>query len=234
MCLVHSSEPSVIQVRTISVAPYGIDTGEELKGIYYEFVESLALESGYAAEHYIFPYARIIHELKFGITDITIMFKYAELKEYVDYLVPLPPIKNVVVGLKNKKFTSIKQLKGKTIAYLRGAKFSVQIDEDDEIVKYYTRDFRNGIEMLAAGRVDAVIGPYEALVYAAKLTNQKDDLLGSPFVVSERTPWLQMSKKSKYKTKSNKISLAFKNMIKNNYYAILREKYALNVPAVDP
>jgi len=156
------------------------------------------------------------------------MFKYDELNEYVDYLVPLPPIKNVIVGLKNRNFSSIKQLKGKAVAYLRGAKFSDEIDKDDEIIKYFTKDFRNGIEMLAAGRVDAVIGPYEALLYAVKMTNQKDNLLGLPLVVSERTPWLQISKKSKYIANSKKISLVFKKMMKNNYFTKLREKYTLD------
>jgi polar amino acid transport system substrate-binding protein len=214
-----------IQMRTINVAPYGINTKNKSEGIYYELAELLSLKSEMKTDHYIYPYSRIIHEMKYGLSDVTIMFKYDELNEYVDYLIPLPSIKNVIVGLNGNHFSSIKELKGKTIAYLRGAKFSAEIDHDKDIHKYLTSNLVNGIKMLVVGRVDAIIGPYQAILYAAKIAGKRKNLLGSPLVVSERTPWLQISKKSKFRGKSEKLSLTFNSLLENGHFLEILKKY---------
>jgi len=218
-------EVELLQVRTIGVSPYGIVSPNSSSGIYYDLAEMLADETGYKAEHYIYPYARIIHELKSGQTDVTIMFKYQELEEFVTYIAPLPSIKNVVVGLKGKSVHSIDELQGKSIAYLRGAKFSQIIDNDSNIEKHYTKDFRKAVEMLAIGRVDAIIGPYEALLLAAKEVGFSTKSLGKPWVVSERVPWLQISKKSQHKASISRLLMTFKKILQRGELDILRRKY---------
>ena len=113
----HSQEDNILQIRTISIPPYGIKSEDGFSGIYYDLANTLAKESGYAVSHNIYPYARIIHELKFGKTDLTIMFKYRELEDHVVYIAPLPSLKNVVIGLQGNYFPDIKSLKYKNIAY---------------------------------------------------------------------------------------------------------------------
>jgi polar amino acid transport system substrate-binding protein len=217
-----------MQLRTIGVAPYGVESNDAYKGIYYEITELMLASSEFKADHYIYPYVRIMHELKSGVTDMTIMFKYDELKEHVDYLVPLAPIQNVVVGLQNLEINSLVGLEGKTLGYLRGAKLSDEIDNNDKIEKYLIPDFKRGVEMLAFGRVDAIIGPYEALVFAAKMTGQKSDFFGVPIVVSERTPWLQISKKSAFRKDAKKITGIFERLVAEGSLAQIRNKYTLN------
>ncbi len=82
-------------------------------GIYFDIANLIVREIGYEAEHHIYPYARIVHELKVGLTDLTIMYKYKELEEYVTYIAALPTLKNVVIGIKGTSFPSIASLKGK-------------------------------------------------------------------------------------------------------------------------
>ena len=100
LCANHysvSAQPAnILQVRTIAVSPYGIETNEKLSGIYYDLANRLLAKAGIESEHHIFPYGRIMHELKLGKTDLTIMFKYKELADYVDYIYPLPTLKNVI------------------------------------------------------------------------------------------------------------------------------------------
>jgi polar amino acid transport system substrate-binding protein len=142
----QADEQHLLQVRTISIAPYGNDNGLIFEGIYYDLSNMLAKESGYQVNHYIYPYARIIQELKSGQTDLSILFKYEELEDYVHYLLPLPPLKNVVIGRKGSTINSIKQLKGKRLAYLRGASFNDEIDDDDEIYKQSITNFTQGVK----------------------------------------------------------------------------------------
>lgn len=214
-----------IQMRTISIPPYGIEGSKHLGGIYYELANLLAKESGYQAENYIYPYARIRGELKSGQTDLTIMFKYDELADYVTYIVPLPSLKNVVIGRADSSFQSIESLEGKTLAYLRGANFSEEIDEDPHIYKQRITNFEQGIHMLALGRVDAIIGPLVPIMAALHNSQLSVNLLGQPFTVSERTPWLQMSKKSRHHHAIDNLRKHFNIILKRGELDRLRKKY---------
>ena len=227
-CL-YSQEDKTLQIRTISIPPYGIKSQDKFSGIYYDLANTLARESGYTVSHNIYPYARIIHELKFGKTDLTIMFKYKELEDHVTYIAPLPSLKNVVVGLEESYFPDIKSLKYKNIAYLRGAKFSEAIDNDPDIIKSLIRDFDQGINMLLAKRVDAIIGPMDPIAIAfnnVKITENHPNLsLGPPLIVSERTPWVQLSKHSKKNISIDNLTIHFQHILKRGYLKKLRQQY---------
>lgn len=214
-----------LEVRTISVSPYGITNKQTLSGIYYDIANVLIHEAGYQANNKISPYARIIQELKTGKTDLTIMFKYKELETDVIYISALPALKNVVIGIQGVSFKSISSLKGKTIAYLRGAKFSDVIDEDAEIFKQRTTNFYQGIHMLAAGRVDAIIGPFDPILSAAIKAGKNKDFFGEPLIVSERTPWLQVSKKSKTKVAVARLATIFEQILARGELERLRKLY---------
>ncbi|WP_415898793.1 substrate-binding periplasmic protein [Neptuniibacter sp. QD48_11] len=222
--LSNESKKSVV-IRTIGFPPYGIKGRSSTGGIYYEMANKLIEEAGYQPENSIAPYSRIIRELKSGKADMTIMFKYEELKEHVIYVAPLPALPTVVIGLKGTAFESVESLKGKELAYLRGAKFSEQIDKDPEIRKYSTVDFVQGVKMLKRGRVDGIIGPIDPILSAAKQLNDDFSLFGEPLVVKENTPWVQISKKSKAKLSIEKLNEAYKKLQSQNTLEALRDKY---------
>jgi polar amino acid transport system substrate-binding protein len=213
-----------IEIRTIDVSPYGIDSNGDFSGVYYDLANLLFSKED-KINHSIYPYARIVYELKSGNTDLTIMFKYKELENYVTYIAPLPPLQNVVVGIRGRNATSVDDLEGRSIAYLRGAHFSNEIENNSSITLYRTKTFKRSVEMLIAGRVDAVIGPFEALLMAAKSLGKNKDFFGEVLVVSERTPWLQVSNQSKYKFDIIELEKEFTNIIKNNKLEYLKKKY---------
>jgi len=221
----HREDESIVQIRTIAITPYGFEKNSVPAGVYYDLANLILNEAGFRSENHIAPYARIIHELKTGQTDLTIMFKYQELADHVIYIAPLPTLKNVVIGLEGIQFASISALQGKTLAYLRGASFSATIDSDPLIKKHRTTDIRQGIEMLVRGRVDAVIGPMEPILSAAAALG-KMHLLGEPLVVSERTPWLQISRKSVFRLFTEEFATAFNTLLKRGELQILQQIYA--------
>ncbi|MEH6444550.1 MAG: transporter substrate-binding domain-containing protein [Oceanospirillaceae bacterium] len=215
-----------IQIRTIAIAPYGIENASKPSGIYYDLANLLFKDLKLDLNHKIYPYARIINELKTGRTDLTIMFKYKELEDHVIYIAPLPALANVVIGLKGSSFKVISDLEGKSLAYLRGAKFSDEIDMNTNIEKSKTMDFSQSIKMLVNGRVDAIIGPMEPILNAADSIGAVN-IFGKPLYVSERVPWLQISKKSKLSLTpiSNKIRLLFEDILNQGELKKLQDKY---------
>ncbi|WP_415906600.1 substrate-binding periplasmic protein [Neptuniibacter sp. QD72_48] len=220
-----ADSPEPVIIRTIGFPPYGIEGPSSTGGIYFEMANKLIEQAGYHPENSVAPYSRIIRELKSGKADMTIMFKYEELKDHVIYVAPLPALPTVVIGLKGTAFESVESLKGKELAYLRGAKFSEQIDNDPEIRKYSTVDFVQGVKMLKRGRVDGIIGPIDPILSAAKQLNDDFSLFGKPLVVKENTPWVQISKKSKAKLSIDKLNEAYKKLQSQNTLEALRDKY---------
>jgi len=214
-----------IEIRTIGIPPYGIQNNAGFSGIYYDTANLLAKETGYQVNNLIYPYARIINELKSGQTDMTIMFKYKELEPYVVYIAPLATLKNVVIGLKGTIFDSFDSLKGKKLAYLRGAKFSDRVDNNPEIFSVVTDDFIQGINILLARRVDGIIGPLEPILSAAKSVVHDRYIFDDPFVVSERTPWVQISRKSADRISEEKLKLKFIDLKQKHKLELIRDKY---------
>jgi polar amino acid transport system substrate-binding protein len=222
---IYASNTNIIEIRTIAIAPYGFENSTEPNGIYFDLANQLSKESGFKAKNLIYPYARIIKELKSGETDLSIMFKYKELSEYVIYIAPLPTLKNVVIGLAGTEIYAIDDLKGKTIGYLRGAKFSDVIDNDPDIYKYEVRDYLQGVGMLKSGRVYAIIGPIDPILTATSELGDNISILGKPFVVSQRTPWVQMSKKSKHIATINTLKKHVTKILARGDLDLLRKKY---------
>jgi len=221
-----SAHPAkTLQVRTIAIAPYGINEKGEFSGIYYDLANALLTKAKLKSEHHIFPYGRIMHELKIGKTDLTIMFKYKELADYVDYIYPLPTLKNVVIGRKGSDYHSVQQLETLSIAYLRGAKFSDDIDNNPKIIKQTVSDFHQGLLMLEKGRVDAIIGPMAPIISAAKQLDLNKEFFGEPLIVSERTPWLQLSKKSHDKISPQQLKTVFSQMMAQGELETIQQKY---------
>lgn len=225
--LAFEQEHSKIVIRTIGVAPYGIQRHANSSGIYFDFANLLAKKAGYKATNNIYPYARIINELKTGQTDMTIMFRYKKLNDHVINVAPLPSLKTVVVGLRGTSFTSIDQLKGKTIAHLRGANFSDAISKDSEILKVGTTNITQGIRMLMLKRVDAIIGPLTPIIDAAKQISKEGEevVFDTPLIVGERTPWIQISKKSTDRISVEKLKAAFLEMEKQGTLKAIEETY---------
>lgn len=219
----NAENSTVINIRTIDVSPYGIIENGQNSGIYYELSNMLFEKTTF--ENVISPYARIKHELQTGQADVTLMFKYPELEPYVHYITPLPALRNVVIGKRGTLISSIDDLNGKVIAYLRGAKFSDKIDSAENISKQYVNNFEQGVHMMRLNRVDVIIGPLSAILYSAKSIGVSKHFFGQPFTVSSKTPWLQVSRKSVDKLDLYALEKKLKALIKVGSFTRLNEKY---------
>ena len=228
-CLSANASHKRIEVRTIGFPPYGIEEQGVESGLYYEMANLIVSNAGYIPKNKVAPYARIIRSLKYGEIDLTIMFRNPALEGYVDYVIALPSKKTIVVGLPGQIFNDLADLSGKNMAYLRGAQFNKQIDNDESIEKHLVSDYKLGIQMLMAGRADAIIGPMQS-IEAARLELEKINdgkvLLGKPLVVEISTPWIQVSKKSRSYIDIEKIRESFIQLQKENVFQNLQRKYS--------
>jgi len=229
ICSTYASLPK-IEISTIGIPPYGINEQGKLSGLYYDLTNLIASNAGYTANNKIAPYARIIKSLKFGTTDLTIMFRYPELEGYVDYIGSLPSKPLVVIGLQGQDFKDINSLSGKTIIYLRGAKFNKQIDEDKTIGKHLVSDYILGVKMLVARRADAIIGSLQSIqrtVLELEIINNEKIFLGKPLIIDSRTPWIQVSKKHSSHLNIEDLKQSFLKLEADGVFNTLKAKYTI-------
>lgn len=222
------AQPQLVNIGSIGLAPYGIDNDGELSGIYHDLANEIAINAGYQTNSIVAPYARIIKSLKHGDIDIAIMFRNPALEGYVEYIGALPSKKTVVIGVPGNEVHNIQELQGKTITYLRGAQFSEEIDNDESIKKLLVANYMLGIKMVLAGRADAIIIPeqslQQAIVELARIEKIKVNL-GQPLVVRERSPWIQISKKSVAYLDIEKLRQSFIALQAQDRPQALKEKY---------
>jgi len=220
-----AQQPRDVKIVTIGFAPYGIKSDKGLSGIYYDTANLLMNDVGYASSNTITPYARIISELISGQSDMTIMFKYDDLENYVTYVAALPTLKIVVMGIKGSTFSTVDSLKGKRLAYLRGASFSKEVDNNADVIIQRTTDFSQGIKMLMANHADAIIGPMDPILAAAANMGIAQNAFGKPLIVGERTPWVQVSNKSLNIVSVKKLAASFKKLLDEGVLNKLRGEY---------
>jgi len=192
----HGVETNTLDFRTIDVSPYGIRSDKQC-GVYFDLANKLIALGNIKASNVTTPYPRIIHELKTGQTDLSILFRYQELEGFVEFIAPLPPLEIVMMGLKGTTLKSLNDLENKRLGYLRGAKLSDKIDANPNILKYDINNFDQGVNMMRLGRLDAIIGPKIALYSSGMKYNLEIKDFSTPYVISVRTPWLQLSRKTK-------------------------------------
>lgn len=219
-----SSDYNKVTIRTLGFPPYGIE-GSPQSGFYYDLANKVVTRAGYTPENDIQPYARIIKGLKANHVDMTIMFEYEDLKKHVAYIAPIPTLQIVIMGKKGKKFEAIRDLKGKTLAYLRGANFRSGLENDPEVNIYEITDFPQGVRMLSLERVDAIIGPSDPIIGAAYQLGIPQNFFGKPLIVSEKTPWIQISNGSLDRIDMDKIKKSYQSIIDDGSFKKLRLKY---------
>ena len=223
-----------IKISTVGFPPYGINEQGEFSGLYYDMANLITANAGYSSNNIVTPYARIVEGIKSGNIDLTIMFRYPALEEYVDYVAPFPSQQLVLLGLQGQYFKKISDLSGKKITYLRGTKLNNEIDYDKTIEKYEVTDYIHAIKMLMAGRVDAIIGSFEPIKNSALELEKIDNitiLFDEPIVLDIKTPWLQISKKSRSHIDIDKLKESFTQLQINNTLNTLKFKYGL--PTLD-
>jgi len=230
---VYASDPT-IKIGTIHVSPYGINQQEVDSGVYYELTNLIVANAGYTYSNKVTPYARIVQDIKFGKTDLTIIFKTPVLEGYVDYVVALPSKKVVAIGLQGSSFKDDSDLSGKKIVHIRGTKFNDQIDNDESIQKYQVSDYKRAVNMLIAGRADAIIGALPTIETAVLDIEKKEGkriLLNEPLIISVKTPWIQVSKKSRSYIDIEKLKQSFIQLQETNTYQKLQIKYHSEIGA---
>lgn len=137
-----------------------VDTDNQYKGIFIDYLNSLSIESGLQIEVRPLVWDKALSELKNEETDICDMFPSVERSK--DYLFsnPIYKLRGVIVTKdNNKEIKNLWDLNNKTIAVQLGDYTNEFLEENVDDAKYvYVADINEALKVLELGEADAVVG----------------------------------------------------------------------------
>jgi polar amino acid transport system substrate-binding protein len=184
--------------HVIAAQPFGyIDDDGEPTGLHYELVQQLSIRSGIVIRPVIMPYNRIWVTLENGGHDGGIVWRSEERDSLVHYLSFVWTDYLTALTLKGQEITSYPDLHQVEVGVMTSSSISDAFNKDDKINKVFIAKYENAVTMLAAKRIDAVVGNLFAYLYIANRQGVIDELSLPGYYMGQREQWLQLSRKSK-------------------------------------
>lgn len=164
--------------------PFEFQKGDDYKGIDIDLITAIAEDQGFEIEFEAMDFSGIIPAMQAGQLDIAIagMSITDERKETVDFSDPyFEAGLSLVVAEGNTEITSLKDLKGKTVAVKKGttgAKFAVENQDKYGYEIVQVNDSTSMFQEVANGSSDALIEDYPVISYAIAQSDLKLQIVG--------------------------------------------------------
>jgi polar amino acid transport system substrate-binding protein len=185
-----------VKIATIAVPPFGMVVDGKNAGIYYDLANRLAEAAGLTYENKLIPVPRFEIELEEGTTDFLFSFPNETLNKVAINVTGIYTHEIIVLGKKGVTFNSLQDLHGKQVAELIGSVMSEAVEADKAIRIVGIRTYVQGVKMLLAGHVDAILGTKTGLYYAIQQMGNSLAEFGEPLVLQTNQVDVFFSKKT--------------------------------------
>jgi ABC-type amino acid transport substrate-binding protein len=176
-----AAEP--LSFGVLAAPPYGFEGADKtVSGSIHDIAELIAAKLGLTFTYRLEPLARLMGDLKVGKLDLMIRIPNDEAKPFV--LAGVIPNSIVVLTQPGSSIAQYADLKGKTVAVLRGAFYDQRFAADDDIKKYEVDSYAIGLRMTKGGRIDGMIGPDFGLYYQVALEGLKRADFDPPLILN--------------------------------------------------
>ncbi|MYM74553.1 transporter substrate-binding domain-containing protein [Duganella sp. FT134W] len=180
--------PLSLSLALIELMPWAATTADGGQaGILVDTAEALSALSGVGLQLRLLPYPRGAMLLARRQVDLMVALQADQLDQGAVRLAPLSMEDIVVVGRPGTTLRAMADLKGKVVGRLRNAEYATEFAASTDIIKYDTNSYRQSVQMLRVGRLDAVIFIRSALVFTLKSMQLTMAAVGQPLLIG-RTP----------------------------------------------
>lgn len=191
-----SSQPTVFVTSTVK--PWGFETKEgELDGLLVRFAEELTREVQVPMTNQLQPYPRVIHSVRNGAADMAVLFDSPMVKD-IGLRVGQVTETEILLVVKSgtPPVSSLGDLSGWRVGYIRGSKYTREFDQADNFLRIPINTMRQGLAMLLSGRLDAMSSADQTLFYAMDSMGIASDQIQKLLVLGKASASLYMSNKS--------------------------------------
>ena len=191
-------------------------------GVYWEISKAICERTGLRYDLMLLPYKRMLKFLEQGKIDFAIFFTNPERKKKF-HQVGL--VQNRPVGIVSRQGVHIKtfgDLAGFNIGYISGGKYNKSFDEATHFHKTSVKDYRIGINLLGAKRIDGMIGSL-VNIYAA--SNEAVIAVSDPYIMKNNQAWLQYSRNSKNPKHMEVVGRALRELYAKDAFVGIHEHF---------
>jgi ABC-type amino acid transport substrate-binding protein len=167
-----------------------VDGDGKISGLSFELVEAIVGAAGFAASYTVQPHPRTVQSLLNGQADLIIMFPGKALRDASIAVGPVNPLGTIVLPERGADYRSVRDLHGRTVAALRGSNVAPQLADEPSISLFWVNSYDSALEMLRAGRVEAVTGSDLGLFHAMRSAGMRREEFGTPFALARKRGWL--------------------------------------------
>nr|WP_315250820.1 transporter substrate-binding domain-containing protein [uncultured Duganella sp.] len=200
-------------------------------GILVDTAEALSVLSGVDFQLLLLPYPRGALMLQHQQVDLMVALQAEGLDRVAARLAPLSMEEIIIVGRPGTVWRSMADLKGKTVGRLRYAEYDAEFAAAADIIKYDTNSYRQSLQMLRIGRLDAVIFIRSALLFTLKSMQLTMAAVGAPLLVGRAPLTLYASTACAASDSAEALRDACKTVYKRQTVRALAQ--LLNHPATD-
>jgi len=176
-----------IAMNTLELFPYGFINKEgEKDGVLYDIMNEIMNQSNIGRTHAILPAKRLIVEFANPTGMCTIVLNTPYINNQLAVIEPIGyKLSMGVLPKAGINLNSYSDLKNITVAVPRGVYVGDRFMNDKTLIKASTSRYYSALLMLKAGRVDAVAGALQSLIYITKNKEFAEQKFGKPLIFSE-------------------------------------------------
>lgn len=184
-----------VRFGTFSHPPYAyLDEHKNYVGSLYEVANAILSRAELTGENRVLPPKRLFQQLLNKQTDCSLMIYNQTTSSHFSMLAPLGEnLKAGILASAGNKLDSYQDLSALNIAVPRATHIYPPFDQDDQLHKTTTQNYYHSALMLSRGRVDAMAGGIESMLFNVyQLDIPKQDL-AEPLIFDELPIWLLCS-----------------------------------------
>jgi len=181
-----------------SIKPWGMNINGTNQGILIEFLHALERETGLPYRASLRPYARVFQDLYSGKTDMGFVFDSPDvIKRAIRIGTVMKTTVSIVGPAGSTPYRAMTDLKGLSVGVMRGSEYGQEFDSFKDYTEVRVNTIRQGVSMLLAGRLDAMVSTSHTLQWGMRTMNVDEGALTQLLVIQGPVVGLYLSRKSK-------------------------------------
>ncbi len=189
---VNDASSAWVRFGTFAHPPYAYrDKRNNYVGSLYEVANAILQRAELAGENRVLPPKRLFQQLVNKQTDCSLMIYNATTSGHFSMLAPLgEDLKVGVLALAKHRLSRYQDLKKLHIAVPRATFIHPPFDQDPSLHKTFTQSYYHSALMLSRGRVDAMAGAIESMLFNVRHLDIPEPPLATPLVFDKIPIWL--------------------------------------------
>lgn len=192
----NASTAETVEFGTFDFAPYVLhDDPEDRLGLFVEIMAAIVNRADVPVNNSVLPIARVIKNLERGLTDCVIALETPWSLENLDQVSEIHDRMDIIIATRSDfEITQLSDLHGQRLAIPRGTFRGSPVTAEPNIEHVLTNGYEQSIDLLKAGRVDAIAGTALSLYHSFTIENVKRSDIGVVVPVESNSLWLQCAK----------------------------------------